>query len=129
MVRPTYKPTWEIPGGAVEADESPAAAAGRETREELGIPLHVGRLLVVDWLPARPPKTEGLMFLFDGGILDGELQARFSLAAHELHEWAFVEPERIHRYVSETMARRLLTAVEVQDGGGTSYLEAGGSPA
>lgn len=26
LVRQTYKPTWEIPGGSVEADESPAAA-------------------------------------------------------------------------------------------------------
>lgn len=54
LVRPTYKPTWEVPGVAVEADESPSAAVGREVREELSISLPIGRLLVIDWLPARP---------------------------------------------------------------------------
>ena len=34
LVRPTYKGGWEVPGGAVEADESPLAAARREVREE-----------------------------------------------------------------------------------------------
>ncbi|HEY9339368.1 MAG TPA: NUDIX hydrolase, partial [Kribbella sp.] len=29
LVEPSYKPNWEIPGGAVEADESPWAAAAR----------------------------------------------------------------------------------------------------
>ena len=30
VVEPTYKPRWELPGGAVERDESPWRAAGRE---------------------------------------------------------------------------------------------------
>ncbi|MDQ3691246.1 MAG: NUDIX hydrolase [Chloroflexota bacterium] len=59
LVQPTYKSTWELPGGVVEAGESPADCVAREVREELGVDLPVGRLLVVDWLPARPPKTEG----------------------------------------------------------------------
>lgn len=44
---------------AAWASESPLAAAEREVREELGVRLVLGRLLVVDWIPARPPKTEG----------------------------------------------------------------------
>ncbi|MEV6596890.1 NUDIX hydrolase [Actinoplanes sp. NPDC051346] len=35
LVEPTYKDHWEIPGGAVEADESPYAAAMREVDERL----------------------------------------------------------------------------------------------
>jgi 8-oxo-dGTP pyrophosphatase MutT (NUDIX family) len=49
LLRPSYKPNWEIPGGAGEADESPWETAAREVAEELGItdrPL--GALLVVD---------------------------------------------------------------------------------
>ena len=48
LVEPSYKPNWEIPGGAVEADESPWDGAARELAEELGLRLPVGRLLVVD---------------------------------------------------------------------------------
>jgi 8-oxo-dGTP diphosphatase len=49
LVRPTYKEHWEIPGGMVEASESPHEAPAREVAEELGIDRPVGRLLCVDW--------------------------------------------------------------------------------
>ncbi len=35
LVEPTYKETWEVPGGMVELDESPREAARRECFEEL----------------------------------------------------------------------------------------------
>ncbi len=36
VVNPTYKETWEIPGGVVEQNESPRDAVIREVSEELG---------------------------------------------------------------------------------------------
>ncbi len=127
LVRATYKPTWEIPGGAVEADESPAGAVAREIREELGVSLAIGRLLVVDWVSAQPPKTEGLMLLFDGGVLDDAVTQQFSLPPEELHEWAFVEVDRLDACVSERMCRRLTAALSALHVGGTRYLESGDS--
>jgi ADP-ribose pyrophosphatase YjhB (NUDIX family) len=35
LVKPTYKPPWEVPGGVVEQAESPLAARRREIRKEL----------------------------------------------------------------------------------------------
>lgn len=45
VVKPTYKPGWELPGGSVEDGESPGRAAVREIAEELGVERPVGRLL------------------------------------------------------------------------------------
>jgi ADP-ribose pyrophosphatase YjhB (NUDIX family) len=50
LVDPAYKPTMDLPGGAVEAEESPHAACRREVAEELGLDRAPGRVLAVDWV-------------------------------------------------------------------------------
>jgi ADP-ribose pyrophosphatase YjhB (NUDIX family) len=69
LVEPSYKPNWEIPGGAVEADESPWAAASRELLEELGTERPLGRLLVVDHVHAYDGRPDAMVFVFDGGVV------------------------------------------------------------
>lgn len=41
---------WELPGGKVEAGETPERAVVREVREELGVPI-----VVTGWLAGRVP--------------------------------------------------------------------------
>ncbi|MCP5099570.1 MAG: NUDIX hydrolase, partial [Chloroflexi bacterium] len=48
VVNPTYKPTWEIPGGAIELNESPYQGCKREIEEELGLIRNLVRLICVD---------------------------------------------------------------------------------
>ena len=87
LVEPVYKDYWEIPGGCVEADESPYAAAVRELQEELGIPVVPGRLLVVDWVPPGPAAPREHV-VYDGGVLDQAREAAIHLSDGELRSWA-----------------------------------------
>ncbi|MFF0378427.1 NUDIX domain-containing protein [Actinoplanes missouriensis] len=125
LVEPAYKDDWEIPGGAVEADESPLTAVARELDEELGLSLRPGRLLVTDWVPPRPGRTEGVMMLFDGGTLTPEQAARIRVPAEELRGWAWcTEPEAAER-LSGLLARRIGAAVRARAENTAVYLENG----
>lgn len=125
VVEPTYKDDWEIPGGAVEADESPYTAAVREVAEELGLAVRPGRLLVVEWVPPRPGRPDGVMFVFDGGVLDPAQEAVIALPEDELRSWAWCTQDEAALRLSPRLARRVAAAVTARSDGATVYLEAG----
>ncbi|MET7747840.1 NUDIX hydrolase [Micromonospora sp. NPDC005367] len=124
LVHPAYKDVWEVPGGTVEPDESPADACTREIREELGLSIPAGALLCVDWVPASPPWDGGLMFLFDGGVLTADQVAAVRLCPDELDGFEFVEPERLGGVLIPRLARRIVAALAAIGQGGV-YLEDG----
>lgn len=69
LVQSTYKPTWEVPGGVVEETETAPAGCARECREELGLDLKIGRVLVVEHQTDRGVRGDSLMIISDGGVL------------------------------------------------------------
>src|SRR5437879_2318600 len=84
LVEPSYKGHWDIPGGAVDANEAPWAAARREVREELGIDRPFSRLLVIDHVLDDGRMPEGIAFIFDGGLItEAEVEA-LELTGHEI---------------------------------------------
>jgi 8-oxo-dGTP diphosphatase len=99
----------------VDADESPYDAAVRELKEELGILVAPGRLLVVDWVPPRPGRTEGVMFVFDGGVLDPARGSEIHLPVEELRSWASSTPDEADSRLSELLARRVRAARRARD--------------
>ena len=65
MVKTHNRLTLILPGGLVEAGESPAVAGQREVREEVGLNVSVGRLLAVQHLEAEGEKPSSVHFVFD----------------------------------------------------------------
>jgi 8-oxo-dGTP pyrophosphatase MutT (NUDIX family) len=122
VVEPTYKPTWELPGGAVEAHESPRQACRREVAEELGSDLQVGRLLCLEWQGPEPDRTESLMFVYDGGVLDA---SRIRLPADELSSYAFLSAHELDGLMSPRLARRTRAALRALGEGRLVELEHG----
>ena len=125
LVQPSYKPTWELPGGVVEAGESPRAAARREVAEELGIDPAIGTLLIVDWVSPAPPRTDGLMLIYDGGTIDAAEARSIRLAAGELNAYGFVDMEGAVGLVSERLERRIKAALRAKRVGRAIELEDG----
>jgi 8-oxo-dGTP diphosphatase len=126
VVEPTYAARWGIPGGMVERGENPREACVRELREELGLELPVGRLLVVDWAPLV--REERVRFVFDGGTLAEEQLDRIELAPDELTSWAFLPPEELFVMLSPRLTRRVVAALAARARGETAYLEDGVRP-
>ncbi|MGW7334012.1 NUDIX domain-containing protein [Streptomyces sp. NPDC054840] len=125
LVDPVYKDPWEIPGGAVEADESPRDGARREVREELGLDMRPGALLGVDWTAHRPERSEGLVLVFDGGRLSHKQLASIRLQKEELRGHAFVEVEEVGRLLVPVLARRVQACAAAREQQRTVYLENG----
>ena len=66
----TYKRDFDLPGGVVEVTESPQLAVAREVKEELGLDVPAGPLLLTDWLPPWGGWDDAICLVFDGGVHD-----------------------------------------------------------
>lgn len=124
LVRPAYKPGWDIPGGYLRPGETPTEAAAREVSEELGITPPIGRMLVVDWAP-HPDEGDKILFVFDGGQLTPERIAQIQLDPAEIAEYAYHDPELIGHLLIPRLARRLTAAIAMRAARRLGYLEHG----
>jgi 8-oxo-dGTP diphosphatase len=125
LVEPTYKPYWQLPGGVVDVDESPLAAAGRALSRELGLSITPGRLLVVDWVAPSPNRIEGLLFVYDGPTLSSDQSSAISLPPDELGRWAWCTDSELRERLPAHMLERTRAALRARADGTTLYLENG----
>jgi 8-oxo-dGTP pyrophosphatase MutT (NUDIX family) len=131
--RVDYRPTCLLPGGAVDANESPAQGAAREVREELGVTTTVDRGLAVDWVsadslnaPASMRFPGEILHVYDGGSWDNEQIATIRLPGREITSVECVEPARLPDLMSPGDARRALSALRARiNAAGPALLENG----
>ncbi|MEU8583891.1 NUDIX hydrolase [Streptomyces abikoensis] len=124
LVRPSYKPKWEIPGGYIEVGESPLIACRREVEEELGITPPIGPLLVVDWAP-NERDGDKVLWIFDGGELQSKEVSAIKLAQDELLGAEFHSADALDELLIPRLARRVRQAIAARGQAHPQYLEHG----
>lgn len=63
---------WVLPGGYVEHDENPQTTVIRETREETGLDITVGKVITT-YLIDTDPRGNSIDIVFDGNITGGKM--------------------------------------------------------
>lgn len=130
LVEPTYKPGWEIPGGMVERDESPWAGASRELHEELSLTVPLGRMLVLDYVDRSGLLPgDGIMFIFDGGLLDEARLAELVFADGEIRSAGFHTRAEMWQKMPQHLAARVNAAMDAVEQGSTILCEQAGHSA
>jgi ADP-ribose pyrophosphatase YjhB (NUDIX family) len=103
---------WGVLGGAVEVGESPAEAAARETREEIGTEVRLVRLLDVlggpDYEVSYPngDRTAYVTAVYEAAIIDGSP----AVSDDELSEIAWFAPAQLADLELSRFAHALLSA-------------------
>ena len=125
FVVPNYRPWLDIPGGVVEEDEAPKAACRREVAEEIGLDVPVGRLLVIDWVPAQGVWGDALNLIFDGGTIDAAILASTTARDGELDGVTLLTLDEASARLRPSQTRRLDAALGALAEPAPRYLEFG----
>lgn len=123
IVKPTYKATWQLPGGIVEASESPWQACVREVCEELGLCVALQRLVCVDYVHPAEHGRESVQFIFLGDMLPAEQIAQITLPPDELSNYHLLPPMDALPLLNERLRRRVARCLQAITHQQTLYLE------
>ncbi|MQY10450.1 RNA pyrophosphohydrolase [Streptomyces sp. RB5] len=125
VLTPAYKDHLELPGGLMEAAETPQRTLARELAEELDLTVPVGRLLAVD---ARPDDGRGralVAHLHDVGPLTAAQAAAIRFADGEILDAGWYEPADAVRLLPPPLAARLRAALAARAAGSVAHLVGG----
>lgn len=123
LVKPDYRPYWQLPGGTMDPGEAPHQVAAREIAEEVGLRIRARRLLVVDVVPPDADMERPMLhFTFDGGTVADPSAIR--LGEDELDAFGFFTWEEAEARLAPALAPRVPAARRARERGETIYLPA-----
>lgn len=126
IVQPIYASDWLLPGGNIEAEESPLEGTVREVQENLGITIYPTHVLAVDYISNKDIKGEYLSFLFGAVDLTEQQAQNISLSRRDYQDYKFVDIETACSMLAAPVARRLQSALKAAtENYSTVYLEDG----
>lgn len=107
--KPNYREHWNLPGGVVDASESPLDAALREAKEEFDItvPADEVELKLVHYTPENDGFHDFVTYIFEGGIVSESQIKSIKLQAEEMDEYRFVSVDEAKLLLSELRAHSL----------------------
>ncbi|WP_338750603.1 NUDIX hydrolase [Janibacter alittae] len=117
-----YKKDWDLPGGIVDPDESPADCVEREVHEELGLDVRVQGLLAVNWLPPYRGWDDALLCLFDLGHVPEDTVEQAVLQRHEIKAVHWADAATIEKRTAGYTAQ-MLAGLALDGREDTAFLE------
>lgn len=106
--RGTDAARWDLPGGAVGAEEDPELACGRRVREETGLTVRPGGLLTLHRVPSNGTAVEGYNLVFECGLMD---ESRAIELCPDPVAWRFVPPRELDALAAPYIVARVRHAL------------------
>ena len=117
---------WVLPGGIVEAEESPEEALRREIKNQLQLKVQTTRLLTVDYIHNVDVRGEYLHFLFECKALSESQVLGMKTKKDEIKDYKFTDRDNALLVLNINAARRLASSFEsLRNGTEMNYLEDG----
>ena len=88
LAKPTYKKTWQLPGGGVDSGENPEDAVAREVNEELSLGIDKQALNIVGTIYKEDDDLLILIYEYSNTV---DENTHFELPSDEIEGYEFVE--------------------------------------
>lgn len=126
IIQPTYHRHWILPGGIVEAEESPLESLQRELQETLSIDVFSPQLLAVDYVSHRDVAGEYIQMLFGCKELTDSQVSEMQASAYDIKDFCFTDITKALEMLTPNVSKRLQSALNAQaHKSGAIYLENG----
>ena len=116
IVKPTYREGWLLPGGIVEAMESPVDAVCREVFEEIGFKPKPEFLACVDHLSPSGGFGEAIHFMFACQEITSEQVNGLAIDGREIEALRFVAETEAYVLLLPAIVRRIRESLSGKPG-------------